>query len=76
MMKEKIQNICENICNKKLSVSEELIKSDFLDSYGIMELIDMLEKEFQIIFSLEEISDSQKFSCIKKISETVMKKIV
>lgn len=67
-MEEKISGICEELCLKKIGWDEELIATGLLDSFRLMELICQLEKEFEITFLPEEISDLDNFSCIKNIA--------
>lgn len=74
-MQDRILELCRELCGKELSIDEQLIVSGLLDSYKIMELICGLEKEFEITFLPEEISNLENFSCIISIMKIVNKKI-
>lgn len=73
-MKEKIENICEELCCKEVSMDEQLIVTGLLDSFKIMELICRLEEEFQITFLPEEISELSNFSCVNCIADIICRK--
>lgn len=73
-MKNRIMKICEDLCYKKITPDEQLIMTGLLDSYKIMELICMLEKEFHITLLREEISNVDNFSCVNSIMDLVNKK--
>lgn len=73
-MKEKIQNLCEELCCKEVSMDEQLIVTGLLDSFKIMELICRLEEEFQITFLPEEISELSNFSCVNCIADIICRK--
>lgn len=73
-MKEKILEMCRDLCCKELSVDEELIKSGLLDSFKLMELICSLEEEFHISFFPEEISNLDNFFCVNKIDNFIARK--
>lgn len=73
-MKEKILKICCELCHKELSDEEELIATGILDSFKIMELIAILEEEFNIMFSPEEIMELDYFSSVNHIVEIVGRK--
>ena len=72
--KQKVLEICEELCGRPISPTEELITTGMLNSFKIMELISVLEKEFQIIFLPEEIADLDNLSCIDNILSFIMKK--
>lgn len=74
-MDQKIVEICENLCCKKLLRNEQLIVSGIFDSYLIMELICALEEEFCIKFDTEEITNLDNFSCINSIVQIIRKKL-
>lgn len=70
-MKERVMELCKDLCCKEISEEEQLILSGLLDSYKIMELICSLEEEFHITFTPEEISNLDYFSCVKHIVELI-----
>lgn len=74
-IEKKVLEICQYLCCEPISVDEQLIVSGLLDSFKIMELIDSLEKEFQIVFLPKEISDIDNFSCVNRIVAIVRKKL-
>ena len=74
-MKEKILEICRDLCCKELSEDEELIQSGLLDSFKLMELICSLEEEFDITFFPEEISKLDNFFFVNKIDNFIAMKI-
>lgn len=73
-LKDRILEICNDVCHKELSVDEQLIITGLLDSFKIMELICSLEEEFHIEFLPEEISELDNFSCVNHIINIVVKK--
>lgn len=75
-MKERIRNICEELCCKDLFLDEELIETGLLDSFKLMELICSLEAEFQVVFQPEEISNLDNFSCVNSINAVINNKII
>lgn len=74
-MEQRIVDICEKLCNKTLEWEEPLFSTGLLDSYLIMELIAMLEIEFQIMFDEKELQTLENFQCINNIIEIVRKKL-
>lgn len=74
-MKNKILEICSELCCRELSPDEELIATDILDSFKIMELICSLEEEFDITFLPEEIMDMDHFSCVNRMAAIVDRKV-
>lgn len=73
-MKERILEICSELCCKEISAEEELIVTGLLDSFRIMELICSLEEEFDIVFLPEEIMELDHFSCVDHMAELVADK--
>lgn len=73
-MEQKIADICAKMCNKELDYDEQLFRAGLLTSYLVMELIVILEEEFQILFEPEEIMCLDNFQCINSIIEIVKKK--
>lgn len=74
-MENRILEICSELCCQELSQDEELIATDILDSFKIMELICRLEEEFDIVFLPEEIMDMDNFSCVNHMMAIVNNKI-
>lgn len=74
-MKEKIAQICRELCCRDIGMTEELIETGVLDSYKIMELICSLEMEFQITLLREDISDLSNFACVNSIADLIRRKI-
>lgn len=74
-MKERILEICEDLCCKELAADEQLIITGLLDSFKIMELICSLEEEFHIRFIPEEITNLDHFACVDSIVDLVDIKI-
>lgn len=74
-MKEKVLRICEKICCRTIT-SEELLLSDRMDSFQIMELICSLEETFDIILSPDEIMDLDHFSTVDNILKLVTDKML
>lgn len=73
-MKEKIIEICRELCCKEISGDEELIASGLLDSFKIMELICSLEEGFHIVFLPEEIMNLDNFETVNRMAEIVSRK--
>lgn len=73
--KEKIQEICEELCCRKVLPEEQLIITGLLNSFKIMELVCSLEEEFQITFLPEEISDLDNLSCVDNIADFIKRKL-
>jgi acyl carrier protein len=73
-MKEKILEICRELCCKEVAEDEQLIASGLLDSFKIMELVCSLEEEFHITFLPEEISELDHFSSVNQMVELVREK--
>lgn len=74
-MKDKIKDICQNLCCKEIDPEEQLIISGQLDSFNFMKLICRLEEEFHITFLPEEISDLDNFSSVSHIAMVVHRKV-
>ncbi len=72
-MKEKILEICEELCCRKLMMDEQLILTHILDSFKIMELVCQLEDEFKIVLPPDEISDLNNFASVNHIAGLVEK---
>lgn len=77
-MKEKIKEILLNEFievedSSELEFNTELITSGLLDSISILQLVDILESEFEITFQAHEL-DKTKFESIDLISEMVASK--
>lgn len=75
MIINKIGEICEKLCGKRIDFDEDLVNTWLLDSFQIMELISQLEDFYGIRFTVEEISKIENFSSVNKIVETVERKI-
>lgn len=75
MIINKICEICEKLCGKRIDFDEDLVNTWLLDSFQIMELISQLEDFYGIRFTVEEISKIENFSSVNKIVETVERKI-
>lgn len=73
-MKERILMICKEISCEDILEDTQLITSGLFDSYMVMELIDSLEKEYEIKFYSEEIMNLDNFSCVNCIFKIVSKK--
>ncbi len=71
-IRNKIQQICEELCEKQLTQEEMLLT--MMDSYKLMDLICRLEDELQITFLPKEIADLDHFSCMNSIVELVKSK--
>lgn len=74
-MKEKIMQICEELCCREIRKDEQLIETGVLDSYKIMELICSLEMEFHITLLQDDISDLSNFACVDSIAGLICRKI-
>lgn len=74
-MEERIQIICENICDQDIQPDEQLIITKVLDSFKIMDLICSLEEEFHIQFRPEEIMELEHFSSVNRITDLVTRKM-
>lgn len=72
--RNKIQKICEDLCEKQLAQDEMLLT--MMDSYKLMDMICRLEDEFRITFLPQEIADLDRFSCVDSIVELVEGKSV
>lgn len=76
-MREKIIKIIkenvEELASEELSFDMPLITSGYLDSFDIIQLIDILEKEFEISLPLDgvELSD---FETVNAIANLLQKK--
>ena len=55
---------------KKLSINQNFIKSNIIDSFDLMELIAFCEKYYDIRFR-EKDFNNEKFSSIKNISKII-----
>jgi len=55
---------------KKLSINQNFIKSNIIDSFDLMELITFCEKYYDIRFR-EKDFNNEKFSSIKNISKII-----
>ena len=55
---------------KKLSINQNFIKSNIIDSFDLMELITFCEKYYDIRFR-EKYFNNEKFSSIKNISKII-----
>lgn len=75
-MHEKILKICEELCCTELVSDEPLISTKLLDSFRLMELICILEEEFQITCTPEEITEFDHFSSVDHIVDFVAGKQV
>lgn len=73
-MKERILEICREICKRDISADEELIKTGILNSFYIMELVCRLEEEFHTTFLPEEISELDHFSSVDHMVELIFNK--
>lgn len=73
-MKEKILEICSELCYRELSEGEELITTGILDSFKLMELVCSLEEEFNITFSPEEIMELDHFSNVNHMVDMIDRK--
>lgn len=71
-IRNKVQQICEELCERQLAQEEMLLA--LLDSYKLMDLICKLEDEFEIAFLPQEIADLDHFSCVNSIVELVKSK--
>lgn len=70
-MKERILEICRELCCREISAEEELIATGLLDSFRLMELICSLEEEFEIAFLPGEIMELDHFSCVNHMADFV-----
>lgn len=73
-IRDKIKNICEELCGREILPKEQLITTGVLDSFMLMELICSIEEEYQIKFLPEEITDLDHFSCLDSMVEIVKNK--
>lgn len=74
-MENKILEMCEKLCNKKLMTDEQLIITGLFDSFQLMELICNLEEGFHVTFLPEEISNLENFSCVNNIVDIINTKL-
>lgn len=74
-MREKILEICKELCCREVSAEEELIVTGMLNSFKIMELIYNLENEFDIVLLPDEISNLDYFSNVSNIEDLIKKKV-
>ena len=63
----------EIIGRHDIEVSEELVKSGLIDSFGILQLILEIEQKFGINYENEDL-DATNFSSIQTISDLVARK--
>ncbi len=75
-MKETIQEMCKKLCCCEIAADEDLIASELLDSFKIMELICSLEDEFHIKFLPDEIQNLNNFSSVNSIFDIVKRKYI
>lgn len=73
-MKERIMELCKELCCKEITEDEQLIITGLLDSFKIMELICSLEETFLITFRPEEMTELEHFSCVNHIVDIVENK--
>ncbi len=73
-MKEKVIKICEEICCTEITMNEQLILTGLVDSYRILEIVSCLEKEFNVVFSSEDITNLTNFSSVESIVNFIQKK--
>tara|TARA_B100001123_G_C14517401_1_gene712903 strand:+ start:70 stop:321 length:252 start_codon:yes stop_codon:yes gene_type:complete len=59
---------------KKISINQDFLNDNILDSFDLIEFVTFLEKEFIIKFNPEELSN-QSFPIIKKLAKIIEKKI-
>lgn len=71
---DKIKKIIENYCLKEVEDEEELLKSDLLNSFQLLEVICELEDVYQVELSPEDIEDMDNFSSVKNIRNLIDRK--
>ena len=77
MLKEKITNsvieIIASLCSREIGIQKDinLIDEHILDSVVFIQMISLIEKEFDIKFSLFDL-DIQNFKTVNSIVNTVM----
>ena len=59
---------------KKIPENESLLKLGYIDSFGLMELIEFIEKKFQVKINDNEIT-LESFGSLEKMSSLIKKKI-
>jgi len=59
---------------KKIPENESLLKLGYLDSFGLMELIEFIEKKFHVKINDNEIT-LEAFGSLEKMSNLIKKKI-
>lgn len=73
MIENKIKEILTKLTNKKISLNQNLISSEIIDSFTLLNLVMELERVFKIKIKLKNIKISN-FKNIKLISKLVKKK--
>lgn len=61
-----------DLCNEKLDVNTPLISSGYIDSFDIISILSIIEKEFNIVLNLDNI-DIEEFDTIGSLSKLIIK---
>lgn len=65
--------IKNNIVPKNIKVNDNFLKLGLIDSFTFMNLISIIEKNFQVTFSKKELSFNN-FNSLKKIEKVINEK--
>jgi len=65
--------IKNNIVPKNITVNDNFLKLGLIDSFTFMNLISIIEKNFQVTFSKKELSFNN-FNSLKKIEKVINEK--
>ena len=70
----KIQPLVEDIAFKSVDSDESLVKSKLIDSIGVVDLVVLLENEFNISIDVRDIIE-ENFETVQKIARYIGEKI-